>query len=171
MAEYKVLKVSQEPPREHTGDYGTTYYIKVMLEGHDRPVSIGKKDPNALKAGDVVSGTITETQYDADKFTAEKKQFGGGGHNSQPRDDEDVRIQWALGRSYEKHGASDEALKDAKWLLDSHDKLKGKEVVTEAPKGYEAFKASRPQPKEQDVVHQVVDESESEEVNLDDISF
>ncbi len=66
--EYKVVRVSQEQPREWAGPHGTVYYIKTMLEGHDKAVSIGKKKPDALKEGDTVYGTIEESDLPEDKF-------------------------------------------------------------------------------------------------------
>lgn len=78
--EYKVTKVSQEQPREYTGQYGTVYYIKAMVEGHNKPISVGKKDPHGLKVGDVLYGDIKTSDYPEDSFkAAQKPQFGGGG--------------------------------------------------------------------------------------------
>lgn len=97
MAEYVIERVSQEEPREWGEGEKKTYYIKVMLKGHDRPVSIGKKSPDALKVGDVVHGTITETQYDTDKFTADKPAFGG--KNFQPKDEAAIKAMWSIGQA------------------------------------------------------------------------
>lgn len=69
---YRITKVSDQEPIKFNGQYGTTYYIKVMLDGHDKPVEIGKKNPNSLKVGDEVFGTIIPTQYQSDKFKAVK---------------------------------------------------------------------------------------------------
>ena len=75
MSEYKITKVSDQEPKKYDGQYGTTYYIKVMLDGHAKPVEIGKKSPDALKAGDTVYGSITPTEYQTDKFKGEQKPF------------------------------------------------------------------------------------------------
>jgi hypothetical protein len=84
MAEYKITQVSAQPPREWVGPKGTVYYIKVRLEGHAKPVSIGKKSPDALHVGDTVYGTITEDgMHDEDKFKSEQNPNYGGG--SAPR--------------------------------------------------------------------------------------
>lgn len=98
MAEYKITKVSQEEPREWGEGTNKTYYIKVMLDGHERPVSIGKKKPDALKVGDTVYGTITETQYETDKFTADKMQGVFSKPSFQPREDhhEAIKAQFAI---------------------------------------------------------------------------
>lgn len=98
MADYKVLKVSSQEPKTYDGPNGTVFYIKCMLDGHDKPVSIGKKSPNAIKEGDTVSGEITATQYETDKFTAEKKAFTPG-FTKEPRDNDRIVAQWAIGQA------------------------------------------------------------------------
>lgn len=75
--EYTITKVSEQAPRQWNGEFGTTYYIKVMLEGHNKPVEIGKKDPNALKVGDKVFGDIRTSEYPSDGFKS-ARQFNGG---------------------------------------------------------------------------------------------
>jgi hypothetical protein len=83
MSEYKVAKVSEQEPRRWDGPNGTVFYIKTMLEGHARPVSIGKKSADALKIGDTVYGTITpDPGHPEDKFKAEAKPFSGGGKSN-----------------------------------------------------------------------------------------
>lgn len=101
MAEYKVTKVSGQEPREYTNEYGTTYYIKVQVEGHDKPIEVGKKQKDGVKVGDVLYGTITDTQYKTDKFKSEPKPFGGnsGGFQKPVRDDSHIRAQWAIGQA------------------------------------------------------------------------
>lgn len=98
--QYTVKQVSQQPPKEWQGANGTVYYIKTLLEGHSKPVSIGKKSPNALKVGDTVYGTITPTQYEEDKFKAEKPAGSFGSKYS--RDDAAIRAQWAIGQAMTK---------------------------------------------------------------------
>ena len=74
--EYKITKVSEQEPRQYEGQYGTVYYHKVMLEGHKKPVSIGKKTADKPNVGDVLYGTIKDNpEYDEDGFKAEKKPF------------------------------------------------------------------------------------------------
>lgn len=69
---YKITQVSSQPPREWAGPKGTVYYIKLKLEGHPKPVSIGKRSPDALHVGDVVYGTITaDYNHEEDKFKSE----------------------------------------------------------------------------------------------------
>lgn len=100
---YRITQVSAQPPRQWDGPTGTVFYIKVKLDGHERPVSIGKKSPDALHVGDTVYGTITGTDRDEDKFKSEQQQtsFGGGTSSKPayvPRDDLAIRAQWALGQ-------------------------------------------------------------------------
>lgn len=99
MPTYKIVRVSTEPAREHYSEqYNTrTFYIKVMLEGHEKPVSIGKKTHDALKAGDTVNGTILPTEHPADNFKAEfnkarEDTASAQGQNTQ----DDIRAQWAI---------------------------------------------------------------------------
>jgi hypothetical protein len=99
MAEYRITKVSQQPPREWSNPKGgTIYYIKVKLQGHDKPVEIGKKSPDSLHAGVVVHGTIEPTEFPADKFKADllpQPGYGGGG-NRQPKDEAAIRAQMSI---------------------------------------------------------------------------
>jgi hypothetical protein len=67
-----------------------------MLEGHQKAVSIGKKSPDAIKEGDTVHGTITETQYDADKFKSESPGYSGNkGGGKQPMDSTTMYVSYA----------------------------------------------------------------------------
>lgn len=60
----------------------------------------------------------------------------------QPRDDEAIKAQWALGRAYEKHGATETAIKEASWLIEAVDRVKHPkaEGVYQEKTGYDAFK-------------------------------
>lgn len=95
--EYTIEKISQSPPREWTGDYGTIYYIKTMLKGHGKPVEVGKKSPDALKTGDTVYGTIKQTDFDVDRFKPEKNPNTGMAR--QPKDEAAIKAMWAIGQS------------------------------------------------------------------------
>lgn len=104
--EYKITQVSVQAPREWAGPKGTVYYIKVKLDGHAKPVSIGKKAPDALHVGDTVYGTVTEDfTHDEDKFKSEQNPSYGGAPSAGskpayvPRDDLAIRAQWAIGQS------------------------------------------------------------------------
>ena len=88
---YKVTKISEQEPKKWNGPNGVIYYIKVMLEGHAKPVEIGKKSPDAIKAGDELNGTIISTEYQSDKFKAEPKPFGGGKTEDPAKQDSIIR--------------------------------------------------------------------------------
>lgn len=91
MSEYKVSKVSEQEPKKYDGQYGTTYYIKVMLDGHSKPVEIGKKTPDAIKVGDVMYGEVIPTEYQTDKFKAEKKPFTPGRQEDPAKQDSIIK--------------------------------------------------------------------------------
>lgn len=66
--EYKIKSIFPDDPKKWKGPHGTIYYREVLVEGHDKPLSVGKKDPNALKEGDTIFGDIIESDYISDKF-------------------------------------------------------------------------------------------------------
>lgn len=125
MAEYKVARVSDEEPREHFNEQykTTTYYIKVMLEGHARPVTIGKKSRDALKIGDTVNGTILPTEYDTDNFKSEFNKAGSPGQAFTPKDTAEIKAQWAIGQAvateYNLYGIEFEKTGKASFGVDS----------------------------------------------------
>jgi hypothetical protein len=72
--EYRVKFIHPDPPKEWNNPKGgTVYYLTVDLEGISKPVSIGKKDPKALKEGDTVYGDIIPTEFLEDKFKPSPK--------------------------------------------------------------------------------------------------
>lgn len=67
--QYQVRVLSEDPPKEWKSPAGNVvYYIEVMVEGHDKPISVGKKSPDALKVGDTIWGDIIPTEFPVDKF-------------------------------------------------------------------------------------------------------
>lgn len=103
---YKITKVSEQEPRVYDGQYGTVYYIKVMLDGHNKPVEIGKKDPNALKVGDEVYGDIKPSEYPSDGFKSAQKPYGTpGGDELKSKLDAihgDLKLTMSMVRSLQK---------------------------------------------------------------------
>lgn len=113
MPQYTVQGVANTAPKEYTNAYGTTYYHRVKLVGVEKAVSIGKKAPNAIKAGDVINGTIEKTALPEDKWHGEAPAPGAGGFSGQqpaanagnqssgyvPRDDSHIKAQWAIGQA------------------------------------------------------------------------
>lgn len=121
--EYTVERISEKPPREWEGKHGTVYYIKTKLSGHNKPVEIGKKSPNALSVGEKVYGTIEATEYESDRFKAERKPFTGGG-----KDEGAIKAMWAIGQSVQLAAGSKASLSDvekvAKELFKMVDRVK-----------------------------------------------
>jgi hypothetical protein len=104
MATYTITRISDQAPREWQNPKGgTVYYIKVMLEGHEKPVAIGKKKPDALSVGQQVHGAILENfDKPEDGFRPDppstqstgnqSANFGSGGDDR----GDDIRAQVAL---------------------------------------------------------------------------
>lgn len=189
MAEYKVIRVSDKPSNAWNGPNGTIYYQNYMLEGHPKPVSIGKKQPDTIKVGDVLNGSITQDSGPNDKFKAEfnsaPKQ---GGYTKSPADQDSIVRQSALKSAVAAvtlYTSADEVVKIAEifyaWLSKATD--------TDTP-GYEAAKATAEKIRaenaqdEEDGKDAIVDEltdlspeaesllgTEPGEINLEDIPF
>lgn len=104
MPTYTITRVSSEPPREwapRDKPEQKTYYHKVQLDGHPKPVSVGKKKPNSLHVGDTINGTIEKTAMAEDKWHPEALNPGGGGQGSsrpayQPKDEHAIAKAVAL---------------------------------------------------------------------------
>jgi hypothetical protein len=101
MPSYTINRVSEQQPREWTNPLGgVIYYIKVMLEGHDRPVEVGKKKPDALSAGQTINGNIlSKPEFEADGFKADPitpHSGGGTGGGHYQRDDNAIKAQFAI---------------------------------------------------------------------------
>lgn len=101
MADYTIKQVSEKSNPWENPKGGTIYYKNVLLEGHPKPVSIGKKSPDALKVGDTVSGQIIEDSGPSDKFKAEYVPSQGGavrsgGYSKSPADQDSIVRQSAL---------------------------------------------------------------------------
>lgn len=107
MEEHKVIRVS-DYTKDWDSKYGTltTHYCEV--EGIEGVVEVNKKLGNDGPAvGEELYGTFTESDY-VDKAgkthwkfkAAPKNNFsGGGGKSYQPRDDNHIRAQWAIGQA------------------------------------------------------------------------
>lgn len=109
MSDYTIEKVSQQEPRKwHNDKFNSdTWYIKVKLQGVERAVEIGKRSPDALKAGDTVHGTIqSKPDFEADGFKADAVPFGGGAGKPayQPKDEEAIARAVALKAAVDFYG-------------------------------------------------------------------
>lgn len=197
MAEFKIAKVSEQPPKEWKGPHGPVYYIKVLLEGHTKPVSVGKKKPDALRVGDIIYGNIEESDLPEDKFKPEQKPEYVKPDSKQSDEywadkQMQIRAQWAIGQAVNSIKSDGEVTLDeietvAKELYAMVDRVKGSSESTD-PKawtsgqtqmpstgqtsiasGYEKAKATA-QALKPDVVHDV-DLDDRDIINLDDIPF
>ena len=141
MAEYKVIRVSEKPSNAWNGPNGTIYYQNYMLEGHTKPVSIGKKQPDTIKVGDVLNGNIIQDSGPNDKFKAEFVQGAPkpGGYAKSPVDQDSIVRQSALKSSVASFvdGTTGELVERAEvfyaWLT------KGADIDTP---GYDAARAT-----------------------------
>src|SRR5881396_458783 len=101
MAEFKIAKVSTAAPREwsfkdrRTGSDVPMETYKVMLEGEDDPVDINRKPGNAPAAGELLTGTIEDSDF-GKKFKPERKPFTPGGA---PKDTAEIKAEWAIGQA------------------------------------------------------------------------
>lgn len=99
--EYVIEMIDSEPAKRWDGPNGTVYYKNVGLGGHPKPVSIGKKTPDALKVGDTVYGTIVPTDYLTDKWKGEAKPPGSSQGSSSTLDYEpSTNTRWAIALAY-----------------------------------------------------------------------
>lgn len=164
MSSYKVTKVSEQEPKKYEGQYGTTYYIKVMLEGHNKPVEIGKKSPDAIKVGDELYGEVIPTEYQTDKFKAERKPFTPGRQEDPAKQDSIIRqssmkaaIDLVVSGKIEMSNLYVQADDIVAWV-------KGER--TEKPKLVKPEALKSPQEKAEEML-----DAELEDINLDDIQF
>lgn len=162
---YKVIKVSEQEPKKYEGQYGTTYYIKVMLEGHTKPVEIGKKTPDAIKVGDELYGEVIPTEYQTDKFKAEKKPFTPGVKQEDPAKQDSIIRQSSM-------KAAIDLVVSGKIEL-SNLYVQADEIVawvkgerTEKPKLIKPEALKTPQEKAEEML-----DADLEDINLDDIQF
>jgi hypothetical protein len=108
MAEYTVMDISPETPREWGEGSKKTYYIKVKVKGHDKPISVGKRSPDALVIGQIISGEIQTTTFDTDNFKPTTNVPGA----RQPRDDEAIKAQFSIKTAVAAIGIADITAKD-----------------------------------------------------------
>jgi len=138
MAEYRITDVDVHNVREWDGPNGKVFYIPVMVEGHSKWISIGKKSKDALNKGDTIYGTIEETEYATDKFKAEKQfqqRYDGPKKGYTQRDDSAIRAQWAIGQAVQLNVAGaikfDGVEETAKLLYAMVDRVKASEPESE----------------------------------------
>ena len=177
--EYKVIRISEQEPKKYDGQYGTTYYIKVMLEGHEKPVEIGKKTPDAIKAGDTVYGSITATEYQTDKFKGEQKPFEGskGSFNKveDPAKQDSIIRQSSMKASIDlvSNGKIelDELYTKADEIVAWVRNELPKNEVSETPQLVKPDSLKSVKEKAEEMFNSELGDIDTEEINLDDIQF
>lgn len=106
MAEYVVEQVSAKDPKEwsftdkKTGNQIAMKTYKVMVAHEEEPIDVNRKADSAKPvAGDVLDGTIEDTDF-GKRFKATPKPFNGGaGTSYTPRDDAAIQAQWSIGQA------------------------------------------------------------------------
>lgn len=165
MSSYKIIKVSEQEPKKYEGQYGTTYYIKVMLEGHAKPVEIGKKTPDALKVGDELWGEVIPTEYQTDKFKAEKKPFTPGLKQEDPAKQDSIIRQSSMKAAIDLVVSGKIELSNLYVQADDIVAwVKGER--TEKPRLIKPEALKSPQEKAEEIL-----DADLEDINLDDIQF
>lgn len=183
--DYKITKVSSQPPKEHGEGERKVYYIKVQVEGHDKPISVGKKKPDALNVGDVISGTITPTEYDTDNFKPTPKAYGGkqvdtdGMYRCNALNNAVAMFQGQQAGDITVNGGIRVLADEFYAWLKNEDKIpdpQAEQSLKDMRKGYEEAKKTaeelRPEkPEEVPTDKELEAFDENGEVNLDDIPF
>jgi hypothetical protein len=96
MSEYTVAKVSANSPRtwafkdKRTGADIQMETYKVMLDGIDEPVDLNRKPHNPPNKGEVLIGSLEDSDF-GKKFKPERKPFTPGG-----KDEKAIRAMWAI---------------------------------------------------------------------------
>lgn len=165
--DYKVAKLSQQPPRKwsfpdsKTGAPVPMEAYKVKVEGINEPIEVNRKPGNAPQVGEVLSGTVEDTAF-GKRLKPDKKKAWGGSKREYVDHHDDIRIEWAIGQAVQI-GMATNALKlddietMAGYLLEMADALKKSEPVkTPAEK---AMDDRYPNPKD------------DQPINLDTIPF
>lgn len=185
--EYTVLQFKKGDFQDNHGNY----WCDMALEGVGEPVRIVVKDPMQYSDGMVLYGEVKEMTSKAGKpynrFYREQRPDGASPtQTSLPKAQQSdqywedrndaIKAQWALGRSYEKHGATPEAIKDAKWLFENASNVVSEEASQQS--GYDKFKASKPTPTEKqedeaetESLLSKMEETMSEPIDMSEIPF
>lgn len=109
MAEFKIAKVSSAEPRswsftdKRTGDKVQMETYKIMLEGVDEPVEINRKPGNIPSVGDVLTGTIEESDFGR-RFKADPKPRPA----FPQKDTNEIKAEWAIGQAVALNGVGPE---------------------------------------------------------------
>lgn len=94
---YIITEISRQKPKP----WNDIFYVNVKVKEHDKPISVGKKDPTTLRVGDTLHGTITPTDLPSDRFKAEQptEQEKPSEGSYWAEKDKAIRAQWAIGQA------------------------------------------------------------------------
>lgn len=200
--EYLVTQFKKGDFQDNHGNY----WCDMALKGVGEPVRIVVKDPMQYSDGMTLYGEVKEQEskkgntylrfYREQRPDGEAPTYANKGQdkpNDQYWEDRNdaIKAQWALGRSYEKHGATPEAIKDARWLFENANSVGGSEgpdpkdttlrmtsatQTSTKPSGYDKFKASKPTPKQEDDAETAslvakMEETMNEPIDMSEIPF
>lgn len=148
MEQNREYTIKQFKPGDFTDQNGNKWCDILFEEFSSEPIRIVVKDPTAYSVGMKIYGHMEVKESKAGKpytrfYRQQKPDYSGGTSTSvsgaksnyTPKDEAAIMAQWALGRSYEKHGATPDALKDAKWLMRHIEEIKAsKDEITPTSK-------------------------------------
>jgi hypothetical protein len=138
MEQPKTYTIKQFKVGDFTDQNGNKWCDILFDEYASEPMRIVVKDPSQYTVGQKLYGHIETKESKAGKpyqrfYRDKQPDFHGGSSGGSapagkssyvPKDEGLIMAQWALGRTYEKHGATPEALKDAKWLMRHIEEIK-----------------------------------------------
>lgn len=136
MEQSKEYTISQFKVGDFKDQNGNTWCDILFDEWKSEPVRIVVKDPSQYSVGQKIYGHMETKESKAGKpylrfYREQRPDNSGGGYSGGsskstyvPKDEGSIMAQWALGRTYEKHGATPDALKDAKWLMRHIEEIK-----------------------------------------------
>lgn len=189
-SEYRVKTVKQSGEPDQYGNYG--YWVE--FEGHQSSVLMRAK--NAPEVGGMEYGTVSqetskagkpyfkfkrEQREDGQQFHSEVKSFKGEKKEWQPRDDNAIRAQWAIGQAVTSIGKipmneSDYAHIElvATKFYSMVDRVKGNDPkeqrgIEDKPTGYAAFQAAGGQVKSEALANELPPTSAYSDVDIQDI--
>lgn len=162
MPEYKVNSLMKDEPKKWESKFGTVWYHSVIVEGHPKPISVGKKEPNSIKAGDTLYGDIIETDYLEDKFKPSAPPQGNSNQSGQDDRGDAITASMVVKIAFQAFMSAEGMLpqEDAHWrqidymaeqLKNSIDKIKSGVDVGKVKEIFKEDKAPLPLPPEEGI--------------------
>jgi hypothetical protein len=178
MSEFKITRVSMQEPRawkftdKRTGEDVHMETHKVMFGGVDEPVQINRKPGNPPRTGEVLAGSIEDSEY-GKKFKADPKPRPAFA----PKDTGEIKAQMAVKAAANLWSSKDWLLGDiektASALFAMVERVKtgtSASVPQQAQSGYEKAKATVEAIKTKQPVDEIFEVTD-DPVNYDDIPF